>query len=77
MTAVGLTALIILSGCAAMQERRWSYCAVAGGFIGAAAGAGTAGGLVNAYEGGKGGSHEETGAAAGAGAPSSARFSVT
>ena len=47
MTAVGLTALIILSGCAAMQERRWSYCAVAGGFIGAAAGAGTAGGLVN------------------------------
>src|SRR5256885_1811034 len=36
-----------------MQERRWSYCAVAGGFIGAAPGAGTAGGLVNASEGGK------------------------
>lgn len=67
-TAIGLVALIALSGCAAMQERRWSYCAVAGGVLGAAAGAGTAGGLVNAYEGGDGGSHLETGEAAGSGA---------
>src|SRR5213083_990521 len=68
VTAIGLVGLMILTGCSAMQERRWSYCALAGGLIGAAAGAGTAGGLVNAYEGGHGGSHEETGAAAGAGA---------
>src|SRR6266850_1622582 len=67
-TAIGLVALMALSGCAAMQERRWSYCAVAGGVLGAAAGAGTAGGLVNAYEGGSGGSHQETGEAAGGGA---------
>ena len=68
VTAIGLVALIGLSGCAAMQDRRWSYCAVAGGVLGAAAGAGTAGGLVNAYEGGSGGSHQETGEAAGGGA---------
>ena len=67
-TAIGLVALIALTGCAAMQERRWSYCAVAGGVLGAAAGAGTAGGLVNGYEGGDGGSHTETGIAAGSGA---------
>jgi OOP family OmpA-OmpF porin len=56
----------VMSGCAAMQERRWSYCAVGGGILGAAVGAGTAGGLVNAYETSR--THEETGAAAGAGA---------
>jgi len=66
VTAIGLVALLILSGCSAMQERRWSYCAVAGGLVGAAVGAGTAGGLVNAYE--KERSQEHTGAAAGGGA---------
>ena len=65
-TAIGLVTLLALSGCSAMEERRWSYCAVAGGLVGAAVGAGTAGGLVNAYE--KGRTNEETGAAAGAGA---------
>jgi OOP family OmpA-OmpF porin len=65
--AVGAILALGLSGCA-MSQRRWSYCAAAGGLIGAAAGAGTAGGLVNAYEGGDGGSHAETGAAAGGGA---------
>jgi OOP family OmpA-OmpF porin len=49
-----------------MQDRRWSYCALAGGLVGAAVGAGTAGGLVNAYE--KERSEEHTGAAAGGGA---------
>jgi len=68
VTAIGLVGLMILTGCSAMQERRWSYCALAGGLVGAAVGAGTAGGLVNAYEGGHGGSHQETGEAAGAGA---------
>ena len=66
--AAGLALALGLSGCATMAGKRWSYCAVAGGIVGAAAGAGTAGGLVNAYEGGDGGSHEETGAAAGGGA---------
>jgi len=58
VTAIGLVGLMILTGCSAMQERRWSYCALAGGLVGAAVGAGTAGGLVNAYEGGRGGSHQ-------------------
>src|SRR5207249_7669531 len=66
VTALGLAAILILSGCSAMRERRWSYCAVAGGLAGAAVGAGTAGGLVNAYE--KNRSDEHTGAAAGGGA---------
>jgi len=66
VTAIGLAALLILSGCSAMQERRWNGCAIAGGLIGAAVGAGTAGGLVNAYE--KNRSDEHTGAAAGGGA---------
>src|SRR6185295_12314706 len=68
--AIGVISVLGLSGCAAMNERRWSYCAVAGGLIGAAAGAGTAGGLVNAYgEGNEGqASDAETGAAAGGGA---------
>src|SRR5207249_550520 len=60
--AIGVVAVLILSGCSAMRERRWSYCAVAGGLAGAAVGAGTAGGLVNAYE--KNRSDEHTGAAA-------------
>ena len=66
VTAIGLVGFMILTGCSAMQERRWSYCAVAGGLVGAAVGAGTAGGLVNAYE--KQRSDEHTGAAAGGGA---------
>ena len=68
LIALGMVGLLGLTGCSAMQERRWGWCAVAGGVIGGLAGAGTAGGLVNAYEGGSGGSHQETGEAAGAGA---------
>ena len=64
----GVAALVVvgfaLNGCSAMQERRWSYCAVGGGLLGAAVGAGTAGALVHEYEGGDGGSGEETAAAA-------------
>ena len=68
VTAIGLVAVMALTGCAAMERRRWGVCAVGGGVIGAAVGGGTAGGLVNAYgEGNRGqASHAETaGAAAG------------
>jgi outer membrane protein OmpA-like peptidoglycan-associated protein len=68
VSILAMVGLLGLSGCSAMQERRWGMCAVAGGLVGAAVGAGTAGGLVNAYEGGDGGNRKETGAAAGSGA---------
>ncbi len=70
MMAIGLVGLMALAGCGPMAQRRWSYCALAGGVIGAGIGGGAAGGSVNAYEGGKGndGSHEETAAAAAGGA---------
>ena len=45
LIALGMVGLLGMTGCAAMQERRWGTCAVAGGVIGALAGAGTAGGL--------------------------------
>ena len=68
MAALVLVVGFVLSGCSAMQERRWSYCAVGGGLLGAAVGAGAAGALVNEYEAGNGGSDEEVvAAAAGAG----------
>jgi len=68
VAALALVVGFVLSGCSAMQERRWSYCAVGGGLLGAAVGAGAAGALVNEYEAGNGGSDEEVvGAAAGAG----------
>lgn len=57
-----------LSGCAAMQERRWSWCAVGGGLLGAAVGGTAAGMLVSEYEGGDGGTDSETAGAAAAGA---------
>ncbi len=66
LMALGAMALFAVSGCSAMRERRWGWCAVGGGILGAAVGAGTAGGLVNAYE--KRRNDEDTGAAAGAGA---------
>src|SRR5689334_16093586 len=67
ITAVALIGIFGLTGCGAMRERRWGWCAVGGGVVGAAIGAGTAGGLVNAY--GKPRHDEEnTGAAAGGGA---------
>jgi OOP family OmpA-OmpF porin len=72
MRSRGVAALVLvvgfaLNGCSAMQERRWSYCAVGGGLLGVAVGAGAAGALVHEYEGGDGGSNVETaGAAAGA-----------
>ena len=68
MAALVLVVGFALNGCSAMQERRWSYCAVGGGLLGAAIGAGAAGSLVNEYEAGNGGSDEEVvAAAAGAG----------
>jgi outer membrane protein OmpA-like peptidoglycan-associated protein len=51
-----------------MQERRWSWCAVGGGLLGAAVGGAAAGTLVSEYEGGDGGRDSETAAAAAAGA---------
>src|SRR5215470_14606374 len=66
--AIGLASLLTLSGCAAMEEREWSYCALGGGLIGAAVGAGTAGGLVNAYVKSDDGVSGPTGAAAAGGA---------
>jgi outer membrane protein OmpA-like peptidoglycan-associated protein len=61
--------LLGLTGCAAMQERRWSYCAGVGAGVGALVGAATAGGLVEGYEGGRpGGTDKQVGAAAGGGA---------
>ena len=56
-----------LSGCAAMKERRWSWCAVGGGLLGAAVGGTAAGMLVSEYEGGDGGTDSETAGAAAAG----------
>src|SRR5690242_16962894 len=67
ITAIGLVGVFGMSGCGAMHDRQWGWCAVGGGLVGAAIGAGTAGGLVNAY--GKPRHDEEnTGAAAGGGA---------
>jgi OOP family OmpA-OmpF porin len=62
--------MLAAAGCGAMQERRWGACAIAGGVLGAAAGAGTAGGLVNAYGNGNQGQadDDETAIAAGSGA---------
>ena len=62
----GLLILGTTAGCG-MRERRWSWCAVGGGLVGAAVGAGTAGGLVNAY-GRPDNDKRNTGAAAGGGA---------
>ena len=64
MAALVLVVAFALNGCSAMQERRWSYCAVGGGLLGAAIGAGAAGSLVNEYEAGNGGSDEEVVASA-------------
>jgi OmpA-OmpF porin, OOP family len=51
-TALGALAVFGLSGCAAMQEREWGRCGVAGAVIGGAAGA-LGGGLgTDAWEGG-------------------------
>jgi outer membrane protein OmpA-like peptidoglycan-associated protein len=51
-----------------MEERRWSWCAVGGGLLGAAIGGAAAGSLVGTYEGGDGGTDSETAGAAAAGA---------
>lgn len=39
VTAIGVLAILALTGCSAMRERRWGMCAVGGGLLGAAAGA--------------------------------------
>jgi len=62
-----LVLALSMSGCAAMQERRWSWCAVGGGLLGAAIGGTAAGMLVSEYEGGDGGTDSETAGAAAAG----------
>jgi outer membrane protein OmpA-like peptidoglycan-associated protein len=65
--AGALILALSMSGCAAMQERRWSWCAVGGGLLGAAIG-GTAGGMLTAeYEGGDGGTDSEIAGIAAAG----------
>jgi OOP family OmpA-OmpF porin len=63
-----LVGLLIISMAAGCTNRRWGTCALVGGLAGAVVGAGTAGGLVNAY--GKDGRHDSgyTGAGAGGGA---------
>jgi OOP family OmpA-OmpF porin len=66
--AGALVLALSMSGCAAMQERRWSWCAVGGGLLGAAIGGSAAGVLVSEYEGGDGGRDSETAGAAAAGA---------
>jgi len=66
--AGALILALSMSGCAAMQERRWSWCAVGGGLLGAGIGGAAAGTLVSHYEGGDGGSDSETAGAAAAGA---------
>jgi len=62
--------LLILMTTTGCTNQRWGACAIGGGVLGALAGAGTAGGLVNAYgEGNQGqASDAETGAAAAGGA---------
>jgi OOP family OmpA-OmpF porin len=50
VTAIGLVGVLALSGCAAMQDRRWGTCALAGGLAGAAIGGGTGAGLAAGYE---------------------------
>ena len=67
IVAVGLIGVFGLTGCSEMHERRWGWCAVGGGLVGAVAGAGLAGGLVNTY-GNPEHDHENTGIAAGSGA---------
>jgi OOP family OmpA-OmpF porin len=62
-----LVLALSMSGCAAMQERRWSWCAVGGGLLGAGIGGAAAGTLVSEYEGGDGGTDSETAGAAAAG----------
>jgi OOP family OmpA-OmpF porin len=59
LTAVTLVGVLGLTGCAAMEERRWGTCAIAGGVLGAGVGGGTAGGLVNAYGAGNQGQASE------------------
>lgn len=66
--AGALVLALAMSGCAAMQERRWSWCAVGGGLLGAAIGGTAAGMLVSEYEGGDGGRDSEVAGAAAAGA---------
>ena len=66
-TALGALAVFGLSGCAAMQEREWGRCGVAGAVIGGAAGA-LGGGLgVHELESGHSGEASNAEVAAGAG----------
>lgn len=67
---VGAALLLVLMMTTSCTNQRWGTCAVAGGVLGALAGAGTAGGLVNAYGHGDEGqaNNWQTGGAAGGGA---------
>ena len=71
VATIGVIGILGLTGCGSMKERRWGACAVGGGVLGALAGAGTAGGLVEGYESGGSGASAtdtETAIAAGSGA---------
>jgi outer membrane protein OmpA-like peptidoglycan-associated protein len=50
--AIGLAGLLLMTGCAAMQKRKWGTCAQNGALIGFIVGGGTGGILVSEFEGG-------------------------
>ena len=50
ITAIGVIGLMAMTGCSSMGERRWGWCAVGGGLVGAAIGGGTGAGLAAGYE---------------------------
>ena len=66
--ALGLAGLVLATGCAAMQKRKWGACAQNGALVGFIVGGGTGGILVSEFEGGSGGSTGEIAAGAAGGA---------
>lgn len=56
VTALGLAGLLMVTGCATMQKRKWGACGQNGALVGFIVGGGTAGILVSEFEGGDGGS---------------------
>jgi len=68
LTAFALASLLLVTGCAAVQKRKWGACAQNGALIGFIVGGGTGGILVSEFEGGSGGSTGEIAAGAAGGA---------
>ncbi len=67
--ALGLAGLLMVTGCATMQKRKWGACAQNGALVGFIVGGGTGGILVSEFEGGgSGGSTGEIAAGAAGGA---------